>query len=297
MGGNTFYKSFSFESPKKALSVLPARRERSNKGDYGRVLVVCGSCGMAGAAYLCAKAAYRVGAGLVEIFTHESNRIILQTSLPEAVVTTYESYTDDSLLRVSLERADAIVAGCGLSVTPTSRRLLSDLLHIVDTSKTPLLLDADALNLLARNPSLVKYASGAVLTPHMGEMSRLTGKSIQEILDSPAETAYAYARRHALVCVLKDHQTVVSDGGEEIYINTTGNSGMSVGGSGDVLAGIIGGILAQRKNADVPLRELVCLGVYLHGAAGDLAAEHLSEYSVMARDIIAGISRVIKENI
>ncbi len=297
MNGNTFYKSFSFESPKKALSIMPARRERSNKGDYGRVLCVCGSHGMAGAAYLCAKAAYRTGAGLVEIFTHESNRTALQTSLPEAIVTAYENYTDDSLLRNSLERADVVVVGCGLSVTPTSRRLLSDLLHMIDTEKTPLLLDADALNLLARNPSLLKYARGAVITPHMGEMSRLTGKSIEEILASPADTAFDYAKRHSLICVLKDHRTVVSDGSDEIYTNTTGNSGMSTGGSGDVLAGIVGGILAQRKNSDASMRDLVCLGVYLHGAAGDLAAEHLSEYSVMASDIIAGISRVIKENI
>ena len=155
----TNYTHFSFDSFPK--DILPARKERSCKGDFGRVLCVCGSVGMSGAAYLCAKAAYRTGAGLVEIFTPEENRIILQSSLPEAIITVYNAENAVELLLSSIEKADCIVAGCGLSVTPLSRKILSTLLHNVDTSKTPLILDADALNLISRNPSFLKYARGA----------------------------------------------------------------------------------------------------------------------------------------
>lgn len=286
--------TFSFTSAAEALMMLPSRPARSSKGDFGRVLCVCGSYGMAGAAYLCAKAAYRSGAGLVEIFTHESNRIILQTLIPEAIVTTYTNeYTRDALLP-PLERADCVVAGCGLSVTPLSRKILSDLLHSADSEKTPLVLDADALNLLSQNPSLMKYTKGAVITPHPKEMSRLTGISVERILSSTADTARTYAQKHSLVCVLKDHRAVASDGSSRVYLNTTGNNGMATGGSGDVLAGIIGGILAQRRNSKKDLLHLTALGVYIHGLAGDIASRELGEYSLMANDIIDALPKALK---
>lgn len=287
------YALFSFDCESDARSLLPSRPERSCKGDFGRVLCVCGSKGMAGAAYLSAKGAYRTGAGLVEIFTHESNRIILQTLLPEAIVTTFESYSRDALLD-SIEKADCIVAGCGMGVTPESRALLSDLLHSVDSSRTPLVLDADALNLISRNPSLLKYTKGAVITPHAKEMSRLTGYSVAEILANPSDIAYSYAQKHSLVCVLKDRHTVVSDGGDRLYINKSGNSGMATGGSGDVLSGILGGILAQRKNGSLTPLNAATLGVYIHGLCGDEAAASLGEHSVMASDIINALPTVLK---
>lgn len=285
---------FSFGSTAEALSNMPKRREFSNKGDYGRVLCICGSEGMAGAAYLAAKAAYRVGAGLVEIFTHESNRVILQTSLPEAVVTTYTEGYDRSSLLPSLERSDCVVAGCGLGVTPLSRSIVSDLLHSIHTAKTPLVLDADGVNIISRNPSLTKYAQGAVITPHAKEMSRLTGETVEDILADTAEAAYGYAQKHGLICLLKDHQTVVSDGKDRLYRNTTGNSGMATGGSGDVLSGIIGALLAQRKNSDKDIFTLTALGAYIHGLSGDIAARELSEYSLMASDIIEALPRAMK---
>ncbi len=290
---SSFYKTFSFDSPKKAFSIMPSRPSRSNKGDFGRVLCICGSRGMAGAAFLSAKAAYRSGAGLVEILTDESNRTVLQSSLPEAIVTVYDS-TAESCLLTAIERADAIVAGCGLGVSPSSRKLLSDLLHACDTQSTPLILDADALNLISKNPSLLKHAKGAIITPHMKEFSRLSGLDISEILDRPADLAYTFAKKHSLICVLKDNKTVVTDGSEEIYLNTTGNSGMATGGSGDVLAGILGGILAQRKNSSVPKKDLVCLAVYLHGLCGDIASEKLSPYSLIASDLISALPHAFK---
>lgn len=275
---------------------MPPRSARSNKGDYGRVLCICGSNGMAGAAYLCAKAAYRVGAGLVEIFTHECNRTVLQTSLPEAIVTVYDDgYTQDILLN-SLKRADAVVIGCGFGITPLSRKILSDLLHAVDTSKTPLVIDADAINLLSRNRSLLKYAKGAVLTPHFMEASRLLDRPIEELLPHTNDTAREIAIRYAAVAVMKDHNTAVSDGSSRVYVNKSGNSGMATAGSGDVLSGIIVGILAQNARSEVKLStfEATALGVYIHGLAGDAAALRLGEYSLMSSDIIDSISTVLK---
>ena len=281
------YTEFSFDS--LPTDLLPTRAERTSKGDFGRVLCVCGSTGMSGAAYLCAKSAYRTGAGLIEIFTPEENRIILQSTLPEAIVTPYTAENAEELLLASIQKADVIVCGCGLSVTPLSRKILSVLLHNVDTEKTPLVLDADALNLISRNPSFLKYIKNTVITPHALEFSRLFGASVQEILTTPSDFAYSYAKKHSLICVLKDHNTVVSDGSERLYINNTGNNGMSTGGSGDVLAGILAGLLAQAKKVTL---DTVSLAVYIHGACGDIAARRLSQYSLMASDIIEALPLV-----
>ena len=277
----TSYTQFSFNT--FPTDLMPKRKERSSKGDFGRILCVCGSRGMAGAAYLCAKAAYRTGAGLVEILTPEENRIVLQTSLPEAIITPYTADNATELLFASMQKATCIAAGCGLSVTPESRKLLSVLLHNVDTAKTPLILDADALNLISKNPSFLKYIKGAIITPHALEFSRLSGNSTEDILTSPADLAYEYAKKNSLICVLKDHNTVVSDGSERIYINNTGNNGMSTAGSGDVLAGILAGLASQSRIASL---DIAALGVYIHGLCGDIAARRLSQYSVIASDII-----------
>ena len=275
------FSTFSFHTFPKEL--LPHRAERTSKGDFGRVLCICGSLGMSGAAFLCAKAAYRTGAGLVEIFTPEENRIILQSTLPEAIVTPYTADTAEERLLTSLQKADVIVCGCGLSVTPLSRKILSILLHNVDTEKTPLVLDADALNLISRNSSFLKYIKNSVITPHALEFSRLSGASVQEILTTPEDFAFSYAKKHSLICVLKDHNTVISDGSDRLYVNTTGNNGMSTGGSGDVLAGILAGLFAHTKQVSL---DTSALAVYIHGACGDIASKSLSPYSLMASDLI-----------
>ena len=172
------YRIFSFDNKADALTLMPSRPERSCKGDFGRVLCVCGTVGMAGAAYLCAKAAYRIGAGLVEIFTHESNRTILQTLLPEAIISVWDDNYSSNQLLSYIEKADCIVAGCGLGISPQSTRIICDLLHSIYTQKCALVLDADALNIISKHPALIKYAKGAVITPHVKEMSRLIGYSI-----------------------------------------------------------------------------------------------------------------------
>ena len=280
----------SFEFTKNKSSLMPGRPQRSSKRDFGRVLCVCGSAGMAGAAYFAAKAAYRTGAGLVEILTPEGNRVTLQTLLPEAIVTAYSNELDVGSVLSSVERADTIVIGCGLGVSGLSRQLLGLVLR--SGEKIRKVIDADALNLLARNPSLMKYARGSIITPHVGEMMRLTGVDADSIFSDVAHVASEFSAKHSLVCVLKDHNTAVCAPDGRRYINKTGNSGMATGGSGDVLSGIIGGILAQEKEKD--LFHSASLGVYIHGLAGDLAAKRLSEYSLMASDIIDELPNVFK---
>lgn len=280
---------------RRALALLPQRPVRSNKGDFGRLLLICGSSGMAGAAYLAAKAAYRTGAGLVEIFTHKDNLVPLQTLIPEAIVTVYDQ-PQKELLLPSLERADAVAIGCGLGQTQSSRELLSMTLRN-KRQGCPLLIDADGLNLLSRNPSLMKYAEGAVVTPHFLEMSRLSGISVEDISNNTVGVAFDFAKKHSLVCLLKDSETIISDGGEEIYINKRGNSGMATAGSGDVLSGVISGILAQaaRRNEKEALAVYAALGAYIHSVAGDIAAARLGEYSLMASDIIDALPEAISK--
>ena len=286
------YSTFSYNT--ENLGLLPSRPAESNKGTFGRVLCGCGSYGMAGAAYLAAKAALRMGAGLVEILTPKCNLPILQTLLPEAIVSVYDEEQPSSIdVEKAVGRADVIVCGCGLGVSQTSRFVLSHVLRA--SASTPTVHDADELNLISRNPSLLKYAKGKIITPHPAEMSRLTGMSVCEIVSSYEQTATDFAKAHGLICVLKGHNTRVCDGGERIYINNSGNSALATAGSGDVLAGIIGGILAQSRGEEsLSTLECACLGVYIHGLCGEVASAELSEYSVIASDIIDALPRVLK---
>ena len=277
---------YEFSYTEQKIAELPKRPERSNKGTFGRVLCVCGSYGMAGAAYLSALGAYRAGAGLVEIFTPEENRTILQTLLPEAVLKVYNTESPDTAqLESSIDSSSAVVIGCGLGKSRTALTLLKTVLIYSDK---PTVIDADALNLLSEHPALMKYARSRIITPHPAEMSRLSGIPVEDILNNVKETAYDFAKKHSLVCVLKDHNTIVSDGSDKIYVNRSGNSGMATGGSGDVLAGIIGALLAQ-KHLALSDFDAATLGVYIHGLAGERAAKALGEYSVMARDIAENV--------
>ena len=271
---------------KNLIDTLPARPEESHKGTFGRVLCICGSFGMAGAAYLSALAAYRTGAGLVEIFTPEENRVIIQTLIPEAIVTTYDADNfDDRVLTSSIDKCDAMLIGCGLGTSHTSLEILKVALRYKDVSTV---IDADALNLISEHKFLLKYAANSIITPHLKEMSRLTDMSVEQIGNDTSSAAREFASKHALCCVLKSHNTVVNDKGERAYVNTAGNSGMATGGSGDVLAGVIASLLAQ-KHLSLSNFDAATLGVYLHADAGDRAAEALGKSAVMARDIANNI--------
>ena len=286
--------SLSFFSYTDAdLRLMPKRSAESNKGSYGRVLCVCGSVGMCGAAYLAAKAAYRTGAGLVRILTVNENLIPLQASLPEAIITVYDKNAPDAKTVLSaIEWADAVVVGCGLGTHRSARSILSTVLRYTEV---PTVVDADALNVIASNDGLEKYLRGKIITPHPLEASRLTGIPVEQIMADTADVARDFSQKHGAVCAIKRHETVVSDGSERVYVNKSGNSGMATAGSGDVLAGIIGGILAQSKDNCLGAMQAACLGVYIHGLCGDVAARELGEYSLMASDIIDALPSVLKK--
>ncbi len=277
---------------KDELQKMPQRRDASHKGDYGRLLCICGSRGMCGAAYLSAKAAYRTGAGLVRILTVRENLVPLQTILPEAIVTVYDGEIPDRhTIAEALKWADATVIGCGLGKAAASRQVLSTALRLSDK---PTLIDADGLNIISENSALKKYLCGKIITPHLLELSRLSGLSVSDIDKDREKAAYEFSKKHETVCVLKSHCTCVSDGSDKIYVNSSGNNGMATAGSGDVLSGIIGGILAQNKDLSLSMTEAAALGVYIHGLAGDIAAEAVGKYSLMASDIIDALPRVLK---
>lgn len=260
---------------------LPARMSRSNKGTYGKVLCIAGSRNMAGAAYLCACAAYRTGAGLVRILTPEENRIILQSLLPEALLTTFDTgQPDPGPVQEALEWADTVAVGPGLGRASWAAWLTETAL---ERFHGPLVVDADGLNHLAGRTALLKQHEGSVIvTPHPGEFGRLSGLTVPEILSDIPGHAVRFAAEHQCVCVLKDAPSAVGDPSGACHINTTGNNGMSTGGSGDVLTGILAGLLAQK----VPASEAAVLGVWLHGRAGDLAAEKEGVYGMMARHLL-----------
>ncbi len=267
------------------LKELPVRVPSSNKGTYGRVLVIAGSENMAGAAVLAAESAYRSGAGLVRVFTPECNRLILQTRLPEAILTTYDpEFFSPEVLDALCEWASAIVIGPGLGTRDQAARFLQ---YILQYAGKPLVIDADAVNILARKPEMREYLNrNCILTPHLGEMSRLSGVPVPQIQEDPVGTAEAFQKDCEAVLVQKDARTVVlPPDGRFCFINTLGNSGMSTGGSGDVLAGIIGGLLA----AGMETSKAAVYGVLLHAHAGDLAAAEKGERAMLAGDIVAAL--------
>lgn len=267
--------------------MLPDRPEDSNKGTYGRLLVIAGSKGMAGAAYLNAHAAYMTGAGLVRIYTSSDNREILQTLLPEAIITTYEEYNKEELLSL-LTWADSVCIGSGLGMSRLSEKILKTVIEYV---KVPCLIDADGLNLLAENNNYLNQMAERrfVITPHMKEMSRLTGTPVEELKADRIQILKDFISRYRITCVLKDSRTLIASEEKGIRMNLTGNSAMAKAGSGDVLAGVISGWMVQGKETE----DAAELGTYIHGLSGDLAKFEKGVYSVMARDLIEYISKAL----
>lgn len=267
--------------------MLPDRPEDSNKGTHGRLLVIAGSKGMAGAAYLNAHAAYMTGAGLVRIYTSSDNREILQTLLPEAIITTYEEYNKEELLSL-LTWADSVCIGSGLGMSRLSEKILKTVIEYV---KVPCLIDADGLNLLAENKNYLNQMAERrfVITPHMKEMSRLTGTPVEELKADRIQILKDFISRYRITCVLKDSRTLIASEEKGIRMNLTGNSAMAKAGSGDVLAGVISGWMVQGKEAE----DAAELGTYIHGLSGDLAKFEKGVYSVMARDLIEYISKAL----
>lgn len=270
-----------FAYDEEGRELLPGRNKAGNKGTFGKVLLIAGSKNMAGAAVLAARAVYRTGAGMVKVVTAEENRVIIQQTVPEALLE-----TEPELSENLSNWADVIVIGPGLGRDERAIRLLR---QVLEGCRLPLVIDADGLNLLAEHSELMKVLEQhgyedrkIVLTPHMGELSRLTGKTVSELKDNPAGNAKALSEKLHVVVAAKDARTFVCRENGSTCVNLTGNNGMATAGSGDVLAGIIGGLLAQGMEAFAA----ASVGVYLHGKAGDRVSAAIGEHSCMAGDIL-----------
>ena len=279
---------------------VPPRPSASHKGTYGRVLVVAGSTGMTGAAALASEAALRTGAGLVTLATPKHLNPILEGLLPE-VMTLPLPETEGGSLSVAAtstllefaEKTKSVLAiGPGLSQHPDTVALVHQLIHENREQKLGrrMVVDADGLNALSHTPEIISLLdSEAVLTPHPGEMARLTSSSVPSLEADRIRTAQQFASEHNLTLVLKGAPTVTGLPNGDVWINATGNPGMATGGMGDILTGIIAGLIAQGHASETA----AVLGVYLHGLAGDIAAEAFGMHGLIASDVLKAVPKAI----
>lgn len=275
--------------------ILPVRSKNSSKGDFGRVLLVTGSSGMTGAGCLAAVSAFRTGAGLVYIASPASISFIYACNVMEAINIQLEDERKGilskrciSVLDFSMRGKSVIAVGPGLTTILGVKNVVK---HILKKSNVPLVIDADALNIISKRVSLLaEIRAGAVITPHPGEMSRLTGKSIEYIMANRIETAREFAVKWRVTVVLKGADTVTALPNGDTYINSTGNPGMATAGAGDVLTGVIASLIGQ----GIPMEKAAVTGVYLHGLAGDIASAEFGEYGMIASDIAAKLPAAIK---
>ena len=271
------------------LSILPDRAIDAHKGDFGKLLLLCGSKGYTGAAYLAAMGALRCGAGLVFLGVPESIYGIEAVKLNEAIVFPLPD-ADGKLSAAAIPQIigrmqgmDAVLIGPGLGQSEDTFAVVE---AVLENARCPVVLDADGINLIAPHKDIVRGRTApTILTPHGGEFARLGGICGGD----RAAAAESMAKDLGSILLLKGHGTVITDG-TSTYINTTGNPGMAVGGSGDVLAGIIAALLGQGID---PLRAAAC-GAWLHGAAGDLCAAELGQYGMLPTDMVNVLPRLLK---
>lgn len=271
------------------LNILPDRKPDSHKGDYGKILLLCGSVGYTGAAALAAMGALRSGAGLVYVGVPESIYTIEAVKLTEAIV--FPLPDGDGMLsekaipaiRKRLKNMDAVLIGPGLGISPGTMAVMEMVLREFEG---PIVVDADGISILSINPQWLKErAFPTILTPHDGEFRRLGIAVAEERLTG----AMVAARELGCIMVRKGHETVITDG-KEYYVNPVGNPGMAVGGSGDVLAGILVSLLGQ---GIAPLEAAAC-AAYLHGAAGDRCADKMGQYGMLPTDMVQELPYLMK---
>lgn len=274
---------------KEVLSIIPNRKADSHKGDYGKVLLLCGSVGFTGAAALAAMGALRSGAGLVYVGVPESIYAIEAVKLTEAIV--FPLPEEDGqlsakaipVIRKYLQTMDAVLIGCGLGISTGTMAVLD---AVMREYKGPVVVDADGITMLASNQDLLKERMyPTILTPHEGEFRRLKIAVEEERLTG----AMIAAKELGCILLRKGHETVITDG-KDYYINPTGNPGMAVGGSGDVLAGVLVSLLGQ---GIAPLKAAAC-AAWLHGAAGDRCAEKMGQYGMLPTDMLQEIPYLMK---
>ena len=283
----------------EAHELFPLLRQRdrnSHKGSYGHVLMIAGSVGKTGAAAMSSNAALRVGAGLVTLGIPAGLNPIMEVKLTEVMTeplaeTDAQTLSTKSLPRIQelIEGKKVLALGPGISTHPETIAVVH---HIICNSKTPLIVDADGINALGEKPSVLHEAQcPIVLTPHPGEMAWLIGTSIKEVQDDRIGVARKFAKEYGVVLVLKGARTIIAEPNESIYINSTGNPGMASGGTGDVLTGMIAGLVAQGYT----ISEASRLGVFLHGYIADKITEQKGEVGLIATDIINRIPLTLKE--
>ncbi len=274
---------------KSVLERLPKRSPEAHKGSMGTLCCVCGSYGMAGACMLSAGAALRSGVGLVRIAAVRSVYPILSSALPEAVFTVLDD--EEYLTMRSLSRvlnvcngADAALVGCGLGGNVKTVEMLNELIAQITV---PMLIDADGINAVSQHIFVLNrlQSEDVVITPHPKEMARLTKKSVAQIQDEREKTAVDFAEKFALTVLLKGHRTVIAASRGESFINTTGNSGLATGGSGDVLAGIISSLMAQGMSGE----DAAVCGAYIHGKNADILARKTSQSYLLPQDLVKGM--------
>ena len=286
--------AFTLDAP-AAARLLPPRPAAGHKGTFGRMAVLAGSPGLTGAAYLTAQSASKSGAGLVTLGLPAALQPILAVKLSEVMTQALPDggtghVTKDSLPAVDafLSDKDVLALGPGLGKSP---EVFHSIRHIFRTQELSIVLDADGLNHISQDMTLLKaYRGEAVLTPHPGEMARLSRRSVSEITGDPATAALTFAKAHDCVLLLKGAAALVADPRGRLYINRTGNSGMAAGGSGDCLTGVIGALLAQ----GLPAFEGAVFGCFLHGLAGDLAAGEKGQAGMTAADLMEALPQAFK---
>lgn len=267
-------------------SFLPRRIQNSHKGTFGHVLNIAGSKYYTGAAYLSSVPALKVGCGLVTLASEAAALQAAASLCPDIILSPVAKINKEFL-----QNFQAISIGCGLSQEKHFQYKFKKVLNLLKDTKTPIVIDADGLNILANtNKKDIKLPNNIILTPHPKEMSRLMNIKVEDILADSEYWVKKCCEKFNCTTVLKLHRTLIADFNGNFYKNTTGNTALSHGGSGDVLCGMITGFLAQ----GVSCFEASVLGVYLHGLAGELASEDLTEYSTLASDLINYIPKAIK---
>ncbi len=282
---------------KDIANLMPKRKTVSNKGTYGHVLSICGSLRMQGAAVLAANGALRSGCGLVTAAFPSSAYPAIAPKLTEPLLMPLEPGLDDTLTITSLtklldaaSRMNAVLVGCGLGFNADTEKLVHSLIR---KCTKPLVIDADGINALSSNIDILKEVhSPVVLTPHPGEMSRLCGKSVGEIVLNPIQTAVDFALKYNVTVVLKGANTIVCTPDPiNVYINCTGNTGLSKGGSGDLLAGMISSFIAQGMT---PFDASIA-AVYLHGKCADITASNLSQRGMLPSDLLTYLPSLLSK--
>ena len=271
------------------LNMLPDRNVNSHKGDFGKILLLCGSRGYTGAAALACMGALRSGAGLVYLGVPECIYEIEASKLTEPVIFPLPDrsgmLSEDALVEIlkRLPGMDAVLMGPGMGCSDGTFAIVREVLNVFSG---PVVLDADGINLLAGHIDILRGRTGqTILTPHEGEFMRVGGR----LELGRKEAAMEFAAQTNTIVLLKGHNTVITDG-NDCYLNSTGNPGMAVGGCGDVLAGMITALLGQKIS---PLEAAAC-GAWLHGAAGDICAEEIGQYSMLPTDMVQVLPRLLK---